>query len=32
MVLEMEKTGEFKVGTRKKDYENIEVIPDYFKS
>ena len=32
MVLEMEKKGEFKVGTRKKVYEDVDSIPEYFKS
>ena len=32
MVLEMEKKGEFKVGSRKKVYEDVESIPEYFKS
>lgn len=31
MVLEEEQKGNFKVGTRKKVYEDVESIPDYFK-
>ena len=32
MVLEMEKSGQFQVGVRKKDNDEIKKIPEYFKS
>jgi len=32
IVLEKEQKGTFKVGTRKKDYEDVDSIPEYFKT